>query len=343
MKTLMIGKNRLLYQIAAALLISLLLSGVFLLTVAKNPLQVFGGIFSGAFGSAFGWNETLIVACPIMLCALSVSVAQRIGLLSIGAEGQLYFGALGATLMLQLLGFNDYSTWLLLPLTLLAAVLSGAFLSGIPGYLKGWIGVNETLTTLLLNFIAVLLVQYFINNGLKDASTFNWPQSRALPLHAEIPHFGNSRLHFGVFAAPVIAVLLWFFYDHTKWGLMSKVIGQNADLASSYHLRRSKYILMLMLASGAIAGLAGFIQLSAIEGRLRFPISLDYGYTGFLVSWLADHRPLLIIPVAILLAGLITGSDNVQIMNNLPFAFTKILQGTLFITFLIVRFSKANN
>ncbi|GAB3507374.1 ABC transporter permease [Emticicia fontis] len=342
MKTLIVSKNALPLQIASALLLSLMLSTLFLLAVSENPLEVFGGILSGAFGSAFSWNETLIVACPIMLCALSVSAAQRIGLLSIGAEGQLHLGALGATLMLQMLGFHNYSAWVLLPLTTLAAILSGAALSGIPGYLKGWIGVNETLTTLLLNFIAVLLVQYFINNGLKDASTFNWPQSKALPPHAELFRFGNSRLHAGVLVAPFVAVLLWFFYHHTKWGLMSKVIGLNPELAAAYHLRRSRYILVLMLISGAIAGLAGFIQLSAIEGRLRYPISLDYGYTGFLVSWLADHKPLLIIPIAVILAGLITGSDNVQIMQQLPFAFSKILQGVLFITFLVVRFSKTN-
>jgi general nucleoside transport system permease protein len=106
-----------------------------------------------------------------------------------------------------------------------------------------------------------------------------------------------------------------------------------------YHLPTAKYIITMMVVSGAIAGLAGFIQVSAIEGRLRFPISVEYGYTGFLVSWLARHKPLLIIPIAILMAGLLTGGDNVQIIQKLPFAFVKILQGIIFIIFLFINFS----
>lgn len=334
-----INFNSVFFRTIASVILSFLISGVFLIVVSRNPIDVFSGIFSGAFGSQFGISETLIISCPLILCALSVSIANRVGLLSIGAEGQLYLGAIGSVVVLELMGYQNYSSVILLPSMILFAIIFGAIWSGISGYLKAKLEVNETLTTMLMNFIAVLFVQLLINNILKDPETYNWPQSRAIPINAELWHWSTSRLHSGVIIGPVLALVLYFFYNHSKWGLISRVIGSNPRLAKLYHLPKSNYILVMMLLSGAIAGLAGFIQISAIEGRLRFPISLDYGYTGFLVSWLASHKPLLIIPIAIIMAGLITGGDNVQIIQKLPFAFVKILQGILFITFLLVQFS----
>ena len=323
------------YNTILSLLFAFVISSVFLLCVSSNPLSVFQDIISGAFGSKFGITETLVISVPIILTALSVSLADRVGLLSIGAEGQLYLGAIGTTAFLEFINYSNYSPFVLLPLMMLFAMLFGGIWSLIPGYLKGKWNVNETLTTLLFSFIAVLLVQHLINTSFQDPNTFNWPQSSTFPSNAELPSFGQGRLHVGLFIALFFAIIIYVLYEKTRWGYISKIIGSNSSLASFYKLPKVKYILVFMMFSGAIAGLAGFVQVSGIEGRLRFPISLDYGFTGFLVSWLALHHPLKIIPIAIIMAGLLSGGDNVQLTQNLPFAFVKIIQGIVFITFLL--------
>lgn len=288
----------------------------------------------GAFGSGFGITETLVIAIPISLTALSVSLADRVGLLSIGAEGQLYLGAIGTTFFLELVSYFNHSPFILIPSMIVFAMLFGGFWSFVPGFLKAKWNVNETLTTLLFNFIAILLVQQLINTSFQDTTTYNWPQSPVFPENAELLNIGNGRLHIGIYLTVILSVLIYILYEKTRWGYVSKIIGSNPSLVTFYSFPKLKYIVCFMILSGAIAGLAGFVQVSGIEGRLRFPISLEYGFTGFLVSWLALHHPLKIIPIAILMAGLLSGGDNVQLTQNLPFAFVKIIQGIVFITFL---------
>ena len=322
------------YNSILSILFALVISSIFLLFVSRNPFSVFWDILFGAFGSGFGITETLVIAIPIIFTGLSVSLADRIGLLSIGAEGQLYLGAIGVTCFLEFVGYANYSSFILIPSMAFMAIFFGAGWSLIPGFLKGRWNVNETLTTLLFNFIAILLAQHLINTSFQDPSTFNWPQSSRFPSNAELPTLGSGRLHIGILFAFFFSIMIYFFYEKTRWGYISKIIGDNSTLATFYKLPKLKYIVCFMILSGAMAGLAGFAQVSGVEGRLRFPISLEYGFTGFLVSWLALHHPLRIVPVGILMAGLLAGGDNVQLTQDLPFAFVKIIQGVIFITFL---------
>jgi ABC-type uncharacterized transport system permease subunit len=301
---------------------------VFLLILGRDPFQTYIGIFSGAFGNRFAITETLVAATPVMLCALGVAVAAWVGLLSVGAEGQLYLGAVGATYVA--LSLPHAPTWQVLPLMFLASCMCGALWSGIPGLLRAKFSVNETIISLLLNYVAILLVEYLVHGPWQDPTSYSWPQTAAFSSSAALPRWSGTRLHLGLCFGLALAILFSAINSRTRTGFMMRVIGANPKAASYAHYRVSRYLLLAMLVSGAVAALAGFAQVSAIEGRLRTGLSPGYGYTGFLVAWLARHNPLAIILVSVLMGGLLSGGDSLQLTQKLPSATVNILQGFIF-------------
>jgi simple sugar transport system permease protein len=314
-------------SIAAAVL-AFVLTGIFLLAVGRDPLTIYAGIWSGAFGDQFSISETLVAATPIMLCALGVAVAGWVGLMNVGVEGQLYLGAIGATFVA--LHLSDAPAWQVLPLMFIVASTCGACWSAIPGALRVWLGVNEVIVSLLLNYVAILLVEFLIHGPWQDPSSTSWPQTAAFSAGAELPHFPGARVHLGICFGIALALFFAVLMPLTKIGFVARVIGENRDAAEYSHYPVARYQLAAMLLSGAIAALAGFGQVSAIEGRLRSGISPGYGYTGFLVCWLARHNPLAIVIVSILVGGLLSGADSLQLSAKLPFATVNILQGMIF-------------
>lgn len=325
-----------------SLLTAFVLIGLVLGSLGRNPFVTWWNIIDGSLGSWFGISETLIVAAPIMLCALSVSLAQRVGLLSLGAEGQLHLGAIGATLPLVMFGFQDHSSFLLIPLMVLSASFLGGFWALAPGLMRTYWNVNETLTTLLLNYVAILLLQYLVDGPFKDPESYSWPQSPNFPDGAQLIRIGTTRLHLGVVIGPILAVTMAVLLGQTKVGFISKVIGKNPLAAEHMQYPIRSYLITAMVVSGAIAGLAGFIQIAGIEGRLRFPISNGYGISGFLVAWISNHKPLPIIMSSFLFAALLTGADSVQLSDGLPFAIVNVIQGILFLSILGMAYFRAN-
>ncbi len=315
-----------------AVVLGFALMAVFLLLAERDPIQTFSGLINGGFGTRFGIHETLVAAAPIMLCALAVAVAAWVGLLSIGAEGQLYVGAAGAVAIA--LAFPNSSAWVLIPLMMAAGAVCGGVWSAVPGALRAKWGVNETIVTLLLNYVGILLVEYLVHGPMQDAEGYGWPQSPQLPKAAELARWPQSRLHLGVAVAPVLALFFWVALNRTRIGFVARVIGANPKAAETAHYPVARYLFVAMLVSGMVAGLAGMIQVSGVEGRLRASLSQGYGYTGFLVAWLARHNPLAIVVVSVLLGGLLTGANNLQLMTKLPFASVNILQGCLFFSLL---------
>lgn len=311
-----------------AVIAAFIVVAIFLLLVGRDPIRTYSGIFAGAFGGRFAITETLVAATPIMLCALGVAIAAWVGLISIGAEGQLYLGAAGATC--AALALPDAPAWQVLPLMFLASCVCGALWSGVPGLLRARFGVNETIMTLLLNYVAVLLVEYLVHGPWQDPASFSWPQTPAFSHAAELPRWPGTRLHLGICFGLVLATFFWITLPRTRMGFIVRVIGANPKAASHAHYPVARYLFVAMLVSGAIAALAGFGQVSAIEGRLRTGLSPGYGYTGFLVSWLARHNPLAIVVAAILMGGLLSGGDSLQLSEKLPFAVVNILQGCIF-------------
>jgi simple sugar transport system permease protein len=269
-----------------------------------------------------------VAATPIMLCALGVAVAAWVGLMSIGAEGQLYIGAMGATWVA--LAMPNSPAWQILAFMGLAACCCGALWSGIPGLLRARFGVNETIVSLLLNYVAILLVQHLVHGLWQDPASYSWPQTPQFSAAAALPHWEGVRLHAGLLFGVTLALAFGLALARTRIGFVTRVIGANQRAARHALYPVARYIVVGMLISGAVAALAGFGQVSAIEGRLREGLSPGYGYTGFLVSWLARHNPFAIIVVAVAMGGLVSGGDSLQLTTRLPFATVNILQGCIF-------------
>lgn len=312
----------------AAVVAALVVVALFLAVAGRNPFETYAGIASSAFGSWFAWSETLVAAIPLMFCGLGVAIAARVGLMSIGAEGQLYIGAAAAAVVA--LEVKGLPSWQLLPLMMLAACVAGAAWSGVPGFLRARLGVNETIVTLLLNYVAILLIEHLLHGPWQDPASYSWPQTPEFPAAAELPRFGTSRLHAGFWIALVVAGTFAIVLARTRIGYVARIIGANPAAARQARYPVARYLVVAMLLSGAVAALAGFCQVSAIEGRLRSGISPGYGYTGFLVSWLSRHDPVAIVIVSILMGGLLSGSDSLQLNQGLPFATVNIVQGCIF-------------
>ena len=312
-----------------ALALSLGVFSIILVIQGKPPLQTYQDLYRSTLGSTYGRSEVGVKMIPLLLCALAVAVPARVGLVNVGGEGQLYMGALLASW--PALTFTGLSAWGLLPLMMIMGMIGGGLWAFIPAALraKGW--MNETICTLLLNYVAILFVQYVVFGPWKDPLSANFPQSKDFPDAARLPTFGSTRLHYGIVIALVAAALLYFVLKFTRWGYEMRAIGGNWEAARRSGIPIAAYIIITMMVGGAMAGIAGFGEVSAIQGRLRPGISPGYGYMGFLVCWLAGHNPITIVLMSGLLAVLTAGGDSLQINQGLPYASVNLLMAlTLF-------------
>jgi simple sugar transport system permease protein len=301
--------------------------GVVLLLFGKDPLAAYADIFRSTLGSSYGLSEALVKLIPLLLCALAVLLPARVGLVNVGGEGQLYMGAWLATW--GALRFGDGSPWLGVPLVIGLGFVGGALWALIPAWLRarGWL--NETISTLLLNYVAVLLVNYFIFGPWKDPQSANFPQSIAFADGVRLPQFGDTRIHFGLVLALVALLVLDVILRNTRWGYEMRAIGGNAEAARRKGLPLGRYLLICMLVGGGLAGLAGMGEVMAIQGRLRPGLSPGYGYTGFLIAWLAAQQPPRVLVMAFLMAVIALGGDTLQITQGMPFATVNILMALI--------------
>jgi ABC-type uncharacterized transport system permease subunit len=306
-----------------AIAVALAVFSVLLLVQSRNPIETYQDIFNSTLGSSYGRSEVGVKMIPLLLCALAVAVPARVGLVNVGGEGQLYIGALFASW--AALTFTDLPRYLMLPFMLVLSVVGGALVALGPALLRarGW--MNETISTLLLNYLAILVVQYFVFGPWKDPLSANFPQSEDFPAAAQLPNLGTTRLHAGILIALAAVAILYFILRFTRWGYEMRAIGGNWDASRRAGIPIAAYIIGTLLIGGALAGIAGFGEVSAIQGRLRPSLSPGYGYLGFLVSWLAGHNPLTIVVMAGLLAVLSAGGDSLQINQGLPFASVNLL------------------
>ncbi|MBI3988561.1 MAG: ABC transporter permease [candidate division NC10 bacterium] len=302
--------------------------GIFLWAFGKNPVRAYGEIFQGALGSTYGLTELLVKMTPFILCASATALPARIGLINVGAEGQLHTGALIATW--GALTFGDLPRGILLPFLVILGFAGGAIWGSFSGALRTMVGLNETISTLLLNYVAVLLVEHYVHGPWKDPASFNWPFTAEFTEAARLPTFGSSRVHFGLVFALTAVVVLYLVLRKTRWGYEMRVIGDNAEAARRAGIPIGRYIVLTMFIGGGLAGLAGMAEVSAIQGRLRPGISTGFGYTGFLVSWLASHHPIGIVIMAFLLGVLALGGDMIQINLGLPYSTVNIIMALIF-------------
>jgi simple sugar transport system permease protein len=306
----------------------------FFAAIGQPPLGMLTAFVIYAAGDAFSISETLAKTAPILLCALAAAVPGRLGLVSVGAEGQLHAGAILGTGVV--LAAPQWPMPVLLPGMLIAAALGGAAYGLVPGWLRARLGINETITTLLLNYVTVLLVGALVFGPWKDPASQGWPATMAFPPAAVLPALAGTRVHLGLLIGVVLAVGLHLFFVHGRWSQQIRILAGNRKVGETFGLSFGRWTMALMALGGATAGLAGIAEVSAIQGRLQPSISLGYGLTGFLVAWLARHQPLAILPLSLIVGGLVAASDSLQLFAKVPAASAVILQGLLFATALAV-------
>jgi general nucleoside transport system permease protein len=264
-------------------------------------------------------EQTLIRATPFVFTGLAVALPARAGLVNIGGEGQFVIGmvfAAGAALWLG----DELSAPILLPLVALFGALGGFVWAGIAAVLRVAANLNEALSTLLLNFVAPLVLAYFVFGPWKDKSGYsNLPQTKEFSSSAQLPaHETVSRLHVGILIALAAAVVVWVVLEFTRWGFRARVVGGNPEAARRAGIGVRRVVLMTLVLGGALAGLGGMIEVTGVEGRLRPGIGVGFGYIGFLASWLVGHRPLGVLGSGLLLASIAVYGDSLQIEHGLP-------------------------
>jgi simple sugar transport system permease protein len=307
--------------------LALIFGGLILLAFGINPLEAYKVMVEGSLGSGYALTETLVKAIPLMLTGLGVSIAFRMLFWNIGAEGQLAWGGIAAAFVALFL--SDYLPgFTLIPLMMILAILAGALWALIPAVLKAWIGVNEILTTLMMNYIAILMVEYLYHGPWRDPEGFGFPGSALFPEAAWLPRL-TGRVHIGLIFAILAAALIWFILNRTRWGYEIRVIGENPKAARYSGMSIARNIVLVMLLSGGLAGLAGMAEVSGITHRLYHGLTVGTGYTAIIVAWLAALNPWGILLVAFLMAALIVGGDQIQIALGLPAAVAGVLQGAI--------------
>jgi len=316
-----------------AFALALILFSLVLLALGKDPIAAYQQIYQGALADDYGRSEVIVKMIPFILCALAVAIPAQVGLVNVGGEGQIYIGALFASVVA--LAFGDLPAPILIPLLVIAGMVGGGLWAGIAGVLKAYISLNETICSLLLSYIANLIVEYVIYGPLKDPGGSNWAYSARFSDNAILPMFGDTRISLGiVFALVAVGIYFWVL-NYTRWGYKMRVIGGNAEAARRSGIQIKRYIIMTMIIGGALAGLAGMVEVTAIQERLRGGISNGYGYIGFLVAWIAQQRPIGIVVIAAILGIISVGGDWLQIGVNLPASTVNILMA--FILFFILR------
>jgi simple sugar transport system permease protein len=299
---------------------------VFIALTGKNPGAVYLKMMTGAFGTEFGLTETLVKAIPLMLCGLGVSLAYRIQIWNIGAEGQFLAGALAATAVTIYL--PNLPGWLVLPVMMAAGMAAGGVWGLFTALPKVFFNVNELIISLMLNYIAILGLNYVVFGPWRDPKGMNFPGTPPFTDAQSLPLFGDTRLHLGLLIALVAVVLVAVAVRSTKWGYELRLIGANPEAAKHAGINIQRHILIVMALSGGLAGIAGMSEVSGVAHRLMYGISPGYGYTAIIVAWIARLNPLGIVVSAVLFGGLIAGGYSVQTMG-LPSSISSLLQGAV--------------
>jgi len=313
-----------------AIPVAFLIGAVMLLALGANPLEAYGSLIVGAFGDVSGITQTLVKATPLLMVGIGVCIAFRGGVINIGGEGQILVGALATTAVA--IGFRDWPGWILLPLCLLTGTLSGAVWGGIPGILKARLGVNEILSTVMMNAIAVQLSNYLLRGPMIDpaeiAAGTRIAQSALLPRSVWLPKLVPSTLlNAGALIALLMAVVVYILLWRTTIGYRIRAVGLNMHAARYAGIRVSFYQALALILGGAFSGLAGAIEMLGVQHRMLEGVSGGYGFTGIVAALFGNLHPLGTIPASILFGGLLVGADKMQRTVQVPSALIDTLLG----------------
>lgn len=310
----------------SSILLGLVFAGLFVKITGNDPLGLYNEILQSSVGSMYGFEQTLAEMIPLALCSLGVALAFRMQLWNIGAEGQFYMGAFGATYFA--LFFSGLPKVILLPLMVIAGLLCGGIWSLIPAVPKAFWNVNETISSLLLNYVAYLWVAYLVFGPWKDPHGNNFPLTKQFSNSATIPAIGNTGITYAIFAVLLIAAALFLLLKYSKWGYEIRVSGSSRKASEYAGMSYVKNVLLVMFLSGAISGFAGMAEVSGVLHRLQQTISPGYGYTAIIIALLARLNPLSILVVSFLMGGFQVGSYSLQ-TSGLPSSMVSMFQGSI--------------
>lgn len=316
-----------------ALLASAVVFGLLLAVYAHvDPLEAFALMYQGAFGSWFSWQNTLTRAAPLILTALCTALPARMGLIIIGNEGALVVGGVAAAA--AGIAVTNAAPIVVQLAMAIAAMLAGGAWIAMAGALRQWRGVNETISSLLLTYIAIALMNHFVEGPLRDPSSLNKPSTWPIGDANMIGPIPGTDVHWGLVLGMVACLVIWLYQRFTTWGFAMAVIGGNPKTARMMGLDVGRYVLLACGFGGAAAGLAGMVEVAAVHGKANASLAVGYGYSGILVAFLARHHPLAIVPVAILLGGIGASGGLLQRRLDLPDAAVVVLQGIIFVAIL---------
>ncbi len=316
----------------AALAAALALFGVFMAALGHSPLEVYSLIWRGGFASGFAWQNTLTRAAPLILTALCVAIPAQAGLMVLGSEGALVLGGLAAAVTGHALAGSA-------PMTVKLAMALGGMLAGglwvaAAGALRQYRGVNETISSLLLTYIALALFNHMVEGPLRDPASLNKPSTHPIGQASMLGSIPGFDVHWGLAFGVVFCAAMYVLVRHTTWGFALRIVGGNPRAAQLAGLPASRLIVLACFLGGAASGLAGMVEVGAVHGTANASLIAGYGYTGILVAFIARQNPIAIIPVAILLGGIAVSGGMLQRRLDLPDATVLVLQGIAFLTIL---------
>lgn len=308
---------------AVALAGATVIFGAFVLAKGANPLDAYSSMVQALFTDT-SVKGIALKSAPLILAGLAVAVPAKAGLVNVGGEGQLLLGgicAVGASLALD----GSLPGGVTLIVLCLAGALGGALWSALAAVLRLWVGINEAVTTLLLNYLALDLMLYLIYDSWKDANGSGQPVTAPLPVGERFPLLGTSGIHAGILVAVVATAVVWWALRSSRWGFQLRVVGGNPEAARRAGLKVGLLLVSAMAVGGALAGLGGVVQLAGTEFKLRQGFLFSYGYVAFLASWLARHHPVRVATAAVVLAAIAVSGDSLQLDSGLPAATVNVL------------------
>ncbi len=318
------SKQALLQKLAAILFAFVCVIGIIAI-IGYNPFEVFHKIIEGSILSKFRFQETMNITIPLVVLSLGVAIAFKMRFWNIGAEGQFYMGAFAATFFA--LNFPHWPKPILLIVMFVAAMIAGGIWSGFPAVLKAKLGTNETLVTLMLNYVAIKWITYLQNGPWRDPNGSGFPRIARFEDSAVLPQlFG---IHIGWIIALVLVVLVYVLMNKTKLGYEMTVVGENEQTARYAGMNVAKILIVSVFVSGALCGIAGMMQASAIEKSLSAQLSSGLGFTAVITCWLAKLHPAAIVVVSFLFAMLLQGGTYLQSSMQIPAAVASIVQAVI--------------
>jgi simple sugar transport system permease protein len=317
-----------------AIAVSIVAFGIFVAGAGTNPIDVYGLMAQGAFGSWFSWQNSLQRASPLLLTALCTALPAQMGMVVIGGEGALVLGGLAAVAAGLPLAAAGWPPLLVQLAMALAGMLAGGALIALSGGLRQWRGVSETISSLLLTYIAIAVFKQMVEGPMRDPASLNKPSTAALPDAVMLGNLPGMDVHVGLVFGLLFCIATYGLIYHTTFGFAARVVGGNARAARLVGLPVGFLTLAVTFLGGAAGGLAGMVEVAAVQGRANATLASGYGFSGILVAFLARQNPLAVIPVALLLGGIAASGGLLQRRLGLPDATVLVLQGILFVVLL---------